>query len=77
MQAAIALYMACGYQEGSQEATVNDMPRTGGSLLGEAPDQPHLTEPFCIYCKATCLELYDPLIQLMHAGKELFMTMPM
>ena len=35
MQAAIALYKACGYQEESQEAA-NDMPRNGGSLLGEA-----------------------------------------
>ncbi len=40
MQAAIALYKACGYQEESQEA-VNDMPRNGGSLLGEASNQAH------------------------------------
>ena len=61
MQAAIALYKACGYQEESQEA-VNDMPRNGGSLLGEASNlpQPSLVSAedmhvkvLSVYCEAS------------------------
>lgn len=37
VQAAIALYEACGYHEVSQETISSGMPATGGSLLGENP----------------------------------------
>lgn len=35
LQAAIALYEACGYQKTSLETALNDTPMAGGSLLGD------------------------------------------
>ena len=35
LQAAIALYEACGYREASKETRLSDIPTAGGLLLGE------------------------------------------
>ena len=40
LQAAIALYKACGYREASQEKRVSDIPTAGGLLLGEREPSP-------------------------------------
>ena len=73
MQAAIALYKACGYEEVSQEATVDDVPGEGGSLLGEASDQPHSIKARGMHGKAflyIARQVYHQLILSDHACRQ-------